>query len=356
MEQDALLQQYQQMKDQESMLIEKANQNSMRHSNQKVAAYNLGVAQGVRGAKQARNTEFIKSYVFQNRPLTPLRFYKQEEYNKALETQVKMKKSREEKEKLDREFQERLEHVQLAEDLAAQRERFLREKADQVSQYQRALSAQIKERKMLRRYSEPLTSDFHLPPAEKISSCVKQRKNSKQDHWTSLPASSMSKIRTKPFPLPKAESDSTEPIFGKNDATNLKLLEQKERSRTLLKDQLHAVSEKKKNVILNQLTKQKEENEMLAKTRNELIKDRVGVQRRSWDMRKALEKNWRTHHQSKLDREEQERSRMRTPGKLLLQQTDPYDRCGQCQRRTNNCGESNIWSESRYIPGSRLMV
>ena len=33
----------------------------MRQSNQKVAAYNLGVAQGVRDAKNARNTEFIVS-------------------------------------------------------------------------------------------------------------------------------------------------------------------------------------------------------------------------------------------------------------------------------------------------------
>ena len=55
-----------------------------------------------------------------------------------------------------------------------------------------------------------------------------------------------------------------------------------------------------------------------------LIADRIGAQRRFWDMRKALERNWRHHHQSKLDREEQERSRLRTPGMLLLQQTDPY--------------------------------
>jgi len=34
----------------------------MRQSNQKVAAYNLGVAQGVRDAKQARNNEFIVSF------------------------------------------------------------------------------------------------------------------------------------------------------------------------------------------------------------------------------------------------------------------------------------------------------
>ena len=35
------------------------------------------------------------------------------------------------------------------------------------------------------------------------------------------------------------------------------------------RDQLHAVAEKKKNVVLEQLTQQKEENEMLAKTRKE---------------------------------------------------------------------------------------
>ncbi|CAK8672652.1 unnamed protein product [Clavelina lepadiformis] len=304
-EQDALLQQYQQMKDQEAILLTQANQNSIRQSNQKVAAFNLGVAECLRDSKSKRSTEFVRSYVFQNRPLTPLRFYKQEEYSKALESQVKLRTSRETREKHDREFQERLEQVQLAEDLAAQREQFLRVKADQVSQYQRALSAQI---------------------------------------------------RSKPLPLPKAESDSKQPIFGRFDATNEKLLEQKERARSLLKSQLDMVTDKKKNSILHHLGKQKEESEMLERTKQELITDRVSSHKRSHEMRRSLEQNWRNHHLSKISREEDERFRMRTPGMLLLQQTEKYSRCGQCERRTNNCGESNIWSESRYIPGSRLMV
>nr|XP_009861828.1 coiled-coil domain-containing protein 81 isoform X3 [Ciona intestinalis] len=305
LEQDALLQQYQQMKDQEAILMQQANQNQNRHINQKVAAFNLGVAECLRDTKGKRSTDFVKSYVFQNRPLTPLRFYKQEEYSKALESQVKMKYGRENREKHDREFQERLEQVQLAEDLAAQREQFLRAKADQISRYQKALSAQI---------------------------------------------------RSKPLPLPKAEPDSKDPIFGRFDATNEKLLEQRERSRNLLKSQLEMVSEKKKNSILQHLGKQKEESEMLQRTKQELIEDRVNTHKRAYEMRRSLENNWQNHHLDKVGREDEEKMRLRTPGMLLLQQTDKYKRCGQCERRTNNCGESNIWSESRYIPGSRLMV
>jgi len=197
LEQDALLQQYQQMKDQEAILMEQAQGNQIRQSNQKIAAFNLGVSEGVREEARKRQTEFVKSYVFQNRPLTPLRFYKQEKYSSALENQVKLRSERETRKKHDQEFQERLEQVQLAEDLAAQREQFLRTKADQIAQYQRALSAQI---------------------------------------------------RSKPLPLPKAEPDSKEPIFGKFDATNEKILEQKERARALLRSQLHMVGEKKKTL------------------------------------------------------------------------------------------------------------
>lgn len=174
-------------------------------------------------------------------------------------------------------------------------------------------------------------------------------------------------IRSKPLPLPKAEPDSKEPIFGKYDATNEKILEQKERARHLLRSQLSMVGEKKKNSILQHLAKQKAESEMLKRTRSDLIEDRVTAHKRAVEMRQALERNWQSHHFDKINREKEEKERLRTPGMLVLQQTDKYSirdpehpsrngRCGQCERRTQNCGESNIWSESRYIPGSRLMV
>ena len=55
-----------------------------------------------------------------------------------------------------------------------------------------------------------------------------------------------------------------------------------------------------------------------------MIADRIGAHRRSYEMRKALEENWKEHHKGKLSKEDQERARLRTPGMLLLQQTDPY--------------------------------
>lgn len=39
----------------------KANQSSLRQSHQKISAYNLGVAQGVREVKNTRNTDFVVS-------------------------------------------------------------------------------------------------------------------------------------------------------------------------------------------------------------------------------------------------------------------------------------------------------
>lgn len=304
-EQDALLTQYQQLKDQEAILKEQASNTLARHSNQKIAAFNLGVAECLRDVKSKRSSDFVKSYLFQNRPLTPLRFYKQDEYSKALEEQVTLKKTRSIQERHDREFIERLEQVQLAEDLAAQREQYMKAKSDQVLQYQRALSAQV---------------------------------------------------RTKPLPLPKAEPDSKAPVFGRYDATNEKLLEQRERARALYRNQIDMVADKKKEMILKHLTRQKEEIEMLKRTKHELIEDRINSHNRSFDKRRSLEENWKVHARNKQLKEQEERKLMKTPGMLVLEQTEKYNRCGQCERRVANCGESNIWSESRYIPGSRLMV
>jgi len=306
MEQSALLQQYQQMKDTEAIIREKEKENENRNLNRKVAAYNLGIAEGIREEKLRRpKTGFEKSYVFQERALTPSRKYNQHEYGKALETQVKIRNARQTREKHDRKFQEKLEQAQLAEDLANQREQFLRTKAEQVSQYQKALSAQV---------------------------------------------------RNKPLPMPQMESDSKEPIFGRNDATNEKLLEKKMRAHETLRTHLEQVAEKRHKNATQHMQKIKQESEMLKRTREELIADRVGHHKRSMELRKSLETNWRVHHDKKMKKLQDERMALHTPGKLLLQQTEHYRRCAQCQRGVHNCGETNIWSESRYIPGSRLMV
>ena len=85
--------------------------------------------------------------MFQNRPLTPPRYLKQDEYCKDLGSQVVSKYSKLSKLKKEQAFLERLEQVQLAEDLALQREQYLREKKESSDAYRKALDSQILIRK-----------------------------------------------------------------------------------------------------------------------------------------------------------------------------------------------------------------
>jgi hypothetical protein len=76
-------------------------------------------------------------------------------------------------------------------------------------------------------------------------------------------------VQFKSLPIPAAEPDSAEPIFGKNDATPEKLNEERERARKLYHEQLAMVADKKRAAILHDLTAQREESEMLEKIKRE---------------------------------------------------------------------------------------
>lgn len=84
--------------------------------------------------------------------------------------------------------------------------------------------------------------------------------------------------------------------------------------------------------------------------------DRSYKYKRRFEKRKDLEGDWRSAAMSKKEKEMEDRLHALSPSLLLHEQCDKYSRCRQCKRKMKNCGESNIWSESRYIPGSRLMV
>lgn len=87
-----------------------------------------------------------------------------------------------------------------------------------------------------------------------------------------------------------------------------------------------------------------------------LLDDRAHKFSRRLNARKRLEEDWVRASLMKRERLEEDHLRAQSPGMLLHEQCDKYNRCAQCKRTTKNCGESNLWSESRYIPGSRLMV
>lgn len=302
-DEDKLLQQFQHMKDAEETLEEQENNLAKRHNLQKMAAFNLGVAEAIQSKKKTRDTDFHRSYIFQRRPLTPPRIYKQEEYSKDLGQQVELKEDSKKKKRADEEFLERLEQVQLAEDLAKQREQFLREKAEQQDMYKNALEAQL---------------------------------------------------RFKPVQVPPRESDNE--VFGKNDMDNFKMVDKRRKAYDLFKEQQELVAQRKREEILKRLQEQREEEDILKATKNELMEDRSYKFKRRFDKRKDLEEDWNKAAHIKKEKEMEDRLHALSPSLLLHEQCDKYSRCRQCKRKMKNCGESNIWSESRYIPGSRLMV
>uniref|UniRef100_A0A3Q2QJW0 CCDC81 HU domain-containing protein n=1 Tax=Fundulus heteroclitus TaxID=8078 RepID=A0A3Q2QJW0_FUNHE len=46
----------------------------------------------------------------------------------------------------------------------------------------------------------------------------------------------------------------------------------------------------------------------------------------------------------------------RSAGQLLVDKLEECRRCCRCKRRMANCGETNIWKDSRYLSGSQFMV
>ncbi|ESO84113.1 hypothetical protein LOTGIDRAFT_229612 [Lottia gigantea] len=302
-EENSLLREYQALKDGEDMLREQEKLMSKRNDLQKIAAFNLGVADAVITAKKHRDTDFHRSYVFQKRPLTPSRFPKQDAYNRELQKQVELKEKNRSSQKADTDFLERLEQVQLAEDLAAQREQYLKNKYQQQDSYKKSLETQL---------------------------------------------------QFKPQPLQGSHEDGE--VFGLNDINNEKMAERRRRAYDLFREQQDLVAQKKRDAILRRLAEQEEEEEVLKKTKQELTEDRGHRHSRRFTIRRELEGDWFKAAQSKRAHELQDRLSNLNPGMLVHEQCDKYKRCKKCQRKITNHGESNIWGESRYIPGSRLMV
>ena len=84
--------------------------------------------------------------------------------------------------------------------------------------------------------------------------------------------------------------------------------------------------------------------------------DRAERFMRSQGIRKQLEDDWERAVEKKKQRDQDEKEHICNPGQLMMEQFDRYKRCLQCKRRLANCGETNIWRESHYVPGSRIMV
>uniref|UniRef100_A0A4X1U4U9 Coiled-coil domain containing 81 n=1 Tax=Sus scrofa TaxID=9823 RepID=A0A4X1U4U9_PIG len=275
-----------------------------REQNQKNAAYNLGVAEAIRIHKNEK-PEFYKSFLFDKRPLSPeINAFKQEAYSQSLLKQVDCRRGKDIKQRQNRELMDRLEQVQLTEELAAQRAKYIKDKMEETQCYKRALDAQIKNR-----YPQ----------------------------------------------LPMFEPDSSEPIFGKNEGELM--MERRKREQNCLKHQLEAAANHKRKAILHQLVDQKRDLLMLQRTHKEHLADRNAELERVNRINQSLQDDWERSAVMKKQRDLEEKAFARASDKLfLLDQCEKYRRCRQCQRRTSNVGESNLWPLNKYMHGSRLFL
>ncbi|XP_017533723.3 coiled-coil domain-containing protein 81 isoform X3 [Manis javanica] len=303
-EDEQLIQQYQMLKDQEAFFKYQMRSLASREQNKKNAAYNLGVAEAVRVHKNEKPA-FYKSFLFVKRPLSPeVNACKQEEYSHSLLQQMENRREKEIKQRQNRELMDRLEQVQLTEELAAQRAKYIRDKMEETKCYKRALDVQIKNKRPQ---------------------------------------------------LPMFEPDSSEPIFGKDEGELV--VEKRQQEQDCMKHQLEAAASRKRRAILHQLVDQKRDLQMLHRTCKEHLADRRAELERVNRINRSLLEDWERSATAKRQRDLEEKAFERASDKLfLLDQCENYRRCRQCQRRTSNVGESSLWPLNKYMHGSRLFV
>ncbi|CAF0813889.1 unnamed protein product [Rotaria sordida] len=305
-EEAKLLEQYQHDRD-----LDEQNKREMamkvdREEKQRIAAYNLGIAEATRAKKMERpkTSDVPRSFVFRKRIQTPPTYIRQQDLAKQLDAQIKWKHDEEHAEKQDKNFVERLEQIQLAEALTQERETYLRNKRLHQEEMKNALDNQV---------------------------------------------------RNKPSGIPSAEIAT--PYFGVNDMSTDKLQERRLQAMEIFRQQKEVVEQRQRQQLLKQMREQEYESRALDDMKEDFFSDRRERFRRAYTIRKDLETDWSSALDAKRKRDQDERTHKYAPqGVLVHEQCDQYKRCAQCQRNLNNYGTSNIWKDTRYIPGTRIMV
>ncbi|XP_067116908.1 coiled-coil domain-containing protein 81-like [Osmerus mordax] len=293
---------HQQLRDQAYLQRERADRQKLKQHAQKLAAFNLGVADALKERKTNRSSQFHGSYIFGGRPPTPSRGPSQQSYSQQLREQAGWTREQIKHTQKDQDVLDRLQQAQLAQEIALQKTQQILKKHNNTKNYQRALDTQV------------------------------------ADQGPGIPA---------------RQPDGA--VFGLLDSTAASLANQRERAQRVYQEQLEVANRKMRAELDRRLTEGKEEREMLRRNRRELIADRISRFEHMRSLRSSLETTWSCSATLKHQRDRQERNFLRSHTGLLIDQCERYRRCHQCQKKTSNCGESNIW-KSHCMLGTRFMV
>ncbi|KAK2853838.1 hypothetical protein Q5P01_006499 [Channa striata] len=296
--QEKLLLLKEQQKDKQYMEKEQAKLNEKREHAKRVATFNLQMSE-----KREKTPQYPASFIFLARPITPARRIQQHRYMKELQSQIEKRQQHDTRDQQNRLLMERLDQVQLVQEIAMQKAQQVQQKHERTKHYKGALDAQVADKK----YTDP----------------------------------------------PDCQPENSE--FNSYE-TAVSNAESRDRAKEVLQANFSAATQRKKKEMLNHQAQVEKEREMLKHSKLELMLDHINHYEKKRDIGKSLEDEWSRSMKLKHQREEEERRFLRSAGQLLVDKLAQYKRCSWCKRKTTNCGETNIWKDSQHLSGSQFMI
>ncbi|XP_014836997.1 PREDICTED: coiled-coil domain-containing protein 81 isoform X1 [Poecilia mexicana] len=288
-----------QLRDEQEMEQELAKLTERHEQAKKVAEFNLHMS---RREKSSR-FDCPTSFVFPARPVTPPKRIRQHRYRSDLRSQMERRQQLVAQDQQYCLLTERLDQMQLIQEIALQRAQQLQKKLEKTKHYRKALDTQVEDKMF--------TSCSECPPDKpRLTRCE----------------------------------------------TAIRRAESRKRAQKLFQANFGVATQRKREEMQNRQLQLETEKEMLKHTKTELMRDATNQFEKKRAVRKSLEDDWSRSVELKHKQEDEERRFLRSPGKLLVDKLEESQRCWRCKRRTTNCGETNIWKDSRYLSGSQFMI
>ncbi|XP_016111743.1 coiled-coil domain-containing protein 81-like [Sinocyclocheilus grahami] len=146
------------------------------------------------------------------------------------------------------------------------------------------------------------------------------------------------------------------PMFGLMDSNPAALAEQRWRTQNISEELMNTANQRRRETLEKRLNEQKREREMMQRDLKEMLDERIRRYEKLRLLRAACEESWHRSADLKHQRDREELNSRRFGGQTLTEQLGKYERCSQCKRSTANRGESNVFRDTDYVTGARLML
>ncbi|XP_052459025.1 coiled-coil domain-containing protein 81-like [Carassius gibelio] len=302
-EQERVLMLYEHQKDQQYFQKVEMDKQKKWEDSQKVAAFNLAVAEAQRNKKAAATSQSHGSNMFAGRPCTPDRLSQQRHCLQELMQEAARRRQMQSQMQQEQQRLNKLHLLHLTEEIALKQSQQLHEKHEMAKKYRKALETQM----------ECRWSD--------ISQCF-----------------------------------DTQPVFGLMDSNPATLAEQRQRAQNIAQELINTANSRRREMLKKRLNEQKSGREILQRDHKEMLKERIHHDEKLRFLRATCEENWQRSADLKHLRDQEELNVRRFGGQTLTDQLGKYERCSQCKCNTANCGKTNIFRDMNYVAGSRLML